>query len=208
MTPTELAAILRLVLVTDDALLSGRDVVAACRAAVSGGVTAVQLRLKRVPDREFLAAARNLVQSLAVPVFINDRLDIALAAGAAGVHLGIDDLDPALARRVVPAGFVVGASVGSESEAVRGRAADYWGVGPFAATPTKPDAGTPLGIAGATRLRALSRGIPCVLIGGLTPADVPAAHVAGFAGVAVAGGILGNVDVEDAARRYAQAYPG
>jgi thiamine-phosphate pyrophosphorylase len=108
---TNLADALRLLLVTDDRLLAGRDLVATCLDAVAGGVTAVQLRLKHVPDRELLARAEALVRALPVPVFVNDRLDLALAAGAAGVHLGPDDLAPALARRIAPAGFWIGASV-------------------------------------------------------------------------------------------------
>ena len=106
-----LASSLRLLLVTDDALLDRRDPVGTCLAAVAGGVTAIQLRLKCTGDHEFIDLARQLRRALPVPLYINDRLDIALAAGADGVHLGVDDLAPHAARRVVPAGFVIGASV-------------------------------------------------------------------------------------------------
>jgi thiamine-phosphate pyrophosphorylase len=198
-----LADTLRLLLVTDDALLGDRDPVAVCQAAVRGGVTAVQLRLKLATDRELLLLARRLLATLSVPLFINDRLDVALAAGAAGVHLGPDDLAPELARRIVPPGFLIGASVGSLDEVQRGRAADYWGLGPLHATRTKLDAGPPLGISGAQILLAAAAGRPSVLIGGVRPDDLPAARAAGFAGVAVAGGILAAVDVERAAARYA-----
>jgi thiamine-phosphate pyrophosphorylase len=198
-----LADTLRLLLVTDDALLGDRDPVAVCQAAVRGGVTAVQLRLKEASDRELLLLARRLIPALAVPLFINDRLDVALAAAAAGVHLGPDDLAPALARRIVPAGFAIGASVGSAEEIERGMAADYWGIGPLRATRTKGDAGPPLGIESAKLVLAAAAGRPAVLIGGVRPEDFAAAIEAGFAGVAVAGGILADVDVERAARRFA-----
>ncbi|HLB55464.1 MAG TPA: thiamine phosphate synthase, partial [Gemmatimonadales bacterium] len=91
-----LAALLRLMLVTDDALLRGRDLLALCRDAVRGGVTCVELRLKHASPRELLELTRSLIGGLDVPVLVNDRLDVALAAGAAGVHLGLDDLPVSL----------------------------------------------------------------------------------------------------------------
>lgn len=197
-----LAATLRLLLVTDDALLGARDPIVVARAAVAGGVTAIQLRLKSASDRELLALTRLLVARLPVPVFVNDRLDIALAAGAAGAHLGADDLPPVRARRIVPAGFLLGASVGSDAEVERGLAADYWGIGPLHGTRTKNDAGAALGLDGASALLAQAGGRPCVLIGGVRPDDVAPALAAGFAGVAVVSGILGGEDVEERAKRY------
>lgn len=197
-----LAATLRLLLVTDDALLAGRDAIAVCEAAVLGGVTAVQLRLKRATDADLFALVRRLVAALTVPVFVNDRVDIALAAGAHGVHLGRDDLAPALARRIVPSGFIIGASVGSEGEIERGLAADYWGIGPLHPSSTKLDAGEALGLIGAQALRDRAGERPCVVIGGVTAADVAPVIAAGFAGVAVVSGILGSEDVAAAARRY------
>ncbi len=189
-------------LVTDDALLGGRDPVAVARAAERGGVTAVQLRLKRATARELAEIARALVAALRVPVLVNDRPDVAIAAGAAGVHLGPDDLPVALARRIAPPGFIVGASVGTPEEAAGAAGADYWGVGPWRATSTKPDAGAALGPEGFRRTVALATGTPCVAIGGVRPEDVPAVLAAGGAGVAVAAGILGAADVERAARSY------
>jgi thiamine-phosphate pyrophosphorylase len=200
----DLVASLRLLLVTDDELVAGRDLLELCHAAVRGGVTAVQLRLKRASDAELLAAATRLVSGLPVPVFVNDRLDVALAAGAAGAHLGPDDLPPALARRIVPPGFVIGASVGTNAEVVRASTADYWGIGPLRATTTKRDAGPALGLNGATRLLRVAGARPCVVIGGVVPGDVGAARAAGFAGVAVVSGILRAHDPEAAAREYLQ----
>jgi thiamine-phosphate pyrophosphorylase len=188
---TNLAQALRLLLVTDDRLLAGRDVVSVCRAAVGGGVTAVQLRLKHVEPRELVTLARALRSALPVPIIINDRLDVALAAAADGVHLGPEDLPVALARRIVPPGFVIGASVGTAEEADRGRGADYWGVGPLRATRTKPGAGAALDLAGFRQILALApEGMPCVAIGGVRPEDVRGVREAGGAGVAVVSGIL------------------
>jgi thiamine-phosphate pyrophosphorylase len=192
-------------LVTDDALLNDRDLVALCEAAVRGGVTSVELRLKRAAPRELLARARELVAALAVPVLVNDRLDVALAAGAAGVHLGVDDLPVRLARRAAPVGFLIGASVGTPRELRGGGGADYWGVGPWRATATKGDAGAAIGAAGFAAIAAAAQGIPCVAIGGLQPEDVAVVRGAGGIGIAVASGILAAQDVAAAARRYARA---
>jgi thiamine-phosphate pyrophosphorylase len=190
-------------LVTDERLVRGRDLVLLAQAAERGGATSVQLRLKPATARELAHLVRALVNALRIPVLVNDRPDIAIAAGAAGVHLGPDDMPISLARRIAPPGFVLGASVGSEAEAAMAGEADYWGVGPWRATPTKEDAGTGLGMDGFSRLRQLAGGKPVLAIGGVTPADVPVILQAGGLGVAVVSGILGTDDVEAAARRYA-----
>jgi thiamine-phosphate pyrophosphorylase len=197
-----LADVLRLLLLTDDALLANRDGLAVCAAAVQGGATAVEVRMKRATDHEILQFARALMDAVPVPVFVNDRLDIALAAGADGVHLGPDDISPALARRVAPVDFVIGASVGTASEIERGGPADYWGIGPLRVSPTKPDAGEPLGIDGLRAILSQAGGRPCVAIGGVLPEDVSPVQAIGFAGVAVVSGILAGTDAEAAARRY------
>jgi thiamine-phosphate pyrophosphorylase len=189
-------------LVTDDRLVEGRDLVALALAAERGGASSVQLRLKRASPREQVERSRALVTALRIPVLVNDRPDIALAAGAAGVHLGPDDLPVALARRVAPPGFIIGASVGSLDEAGAAVEADYWGIGPWRATATKGDAGQALGAEGFRRLMALSGGKPCLAIGGVRPEDVPEVLAAGGSGVAVISGILGEEDVERATRGY------
>jgi thiamine-phosphate pyrophosphorylase len=199
---SNLAARLRLMLVTDDALVAGRDLVALCRAAVRGGVTSVELRLKRVSPRGLVALGKDLVAALEVPVLVNDRLDVALAAGAAGVHLGPDDLPVALARRAAPEGFLIGASVGSLAEVDTGLGADYWGVGPWRVTATKQAAGGALGPEGFRAIVASAQGTPCLAIGGVRPEDVREIRRAGGIGLAVASGILGEEDVEQAARQY------
>jgi thiamine-phosphate pyrophosphorylase len=189
-------------LVTDDRLVEGRDLVALALAAERGGATSVQLRLKLASPREQVERARPLVAALRIPVLVNDRPDIALAAGTAGVHLGPDDLPVALARRVAPPGFIIGASVGSAGEAEAAGEADYWGIGPWRTTGTKRDAGAALGSEGFVRLVELARGKPCIAIGAVRPEDVPAVLAAGGVGVAVVSGILGENDVEQATRKY------
>ena len=200
------AAIVRLMLVTDDRLVEGRDLVALARQAVAGGVTAVQLRLKQASARELVALARALVDALPVPVLVNDRPDVAIAAGAAGVHLGPDDLPVVRARALAPAGFVIGASVGSDEEAAGAQAADYWGIGPWRVTTTKADAGDGLGPDGFARLARLAGGRPCIAIGAVRPEDGPLIKAAGGAGVAVVSGMLAASDVRTAASSYVKEW--
>lgn len=182
--------------VTDPTLLKGRgrggDPVAACRQAVAGGATIVQVRDKAASARDLLALARVLVGALSVPVIVNDRVDVALAAGAAGAHLGHDDPPLDQLRPHLPAGFLLGLSVGSPAEAERGRTwpADYWSVGPCFPTAHKPDAGAPLGAAGFARLAHLApTGTPVIGIGGITPNNAGEIARAGAAGVAVIGAV-------------------
>lgn len=193
--------------VTDDALVAGRELIELGRAAERGGASAVQLRLKRASARELAAAARALLAAVTIPVLINDRPDVALAVGAGGVHLGPDDLPVSLARRIAPVGFVIGASVGSAEEAIASAGADYWGIGPWRGTTTKADAGKALGAEGFAGLARVAGGRPCLAIGGVRPEDVARVYAAGGAGVAVAAGILAGEDVEEATRRYAAARP-
>jgi len=195
-------------LVTDDRLVEGRDLIAVALAAERGGVTSVQLRLKRATPRELAQAVRGLTQALHISVLVNDRPDVALATGAAGVHLGPGDLSVDLTRRIAPAGFVIGASVGSDAEAATAGGADYWGIGPWRATGTKGDAGSELGVEGFRRLIRLAGTKPALAIGGVTPQDVPAVLSLGGKGVAVVSGILSQDDVEAAARRYRKSVNG
>ena len=199
------AELVRLMLVTDDALVQGRDLVQLALAAERGGISSLQLRLKRQPPRELVELLRALLQSLKVPVLVNDRLDVALAGGAAGVHLGPGDVPLALARRIAPPGFLLGSSVGNPAEAAMATEADYWGIGPWRPTATKGDAGAGLGAEGFRGLAALADGRPCVAIGGIRPEDVPRVLGAGGSGVAVVSGILRAADPEAATRSYHEA---
>jgi thiamine-phosphate pyrophosphorylase len=198
-----LADQLRLMVITDPVLLKGRDAVAVCRAAVRGGATMIQVRWKDGAPDEVLELTRALVAALAVPVLVNDRVDIALAAGAAGAHLGWDDVPLEAVRPHAPPGFLLGISVGSADEAERalGLPADYWSVGPCFATPSKPDAGPPLGPEGFGALARLAPAdLPVIGIGGITAENAAVIFEAGAAGVAVIGGVLGTPDPEAAAR--------
>lgn len=202
------AASVRLMLVTDDRLMVGRDPIALAREAEAGGATSVQLRLKRMSPREQVALARAMIAALRIPVLVNDRPDIAIAAGAAGVHLGPEDMPVPLARAIAPTGFIIGASVGSETEAAVATDADYWGIGPWRVTGTKAGAGAALGMDGFARLVALASGKPCIAIGAVRPDDVPLVRAAGGAGVAAISGLLGAVDLRQAAAEYASAWGG
>lgn len=195
---------LRLMVITDPVLLKGRDAVAVCRAAVTGGATAVQVRWKDGTPAEILELTRALVAACPVPVLVNDRVDIALAAGAAGAHLGWEDPPLEALRPHLPAGFVLGISVGSPDEAEHAPAtADYWSVGPCFATPTKRDAGPPLGPEGFGALAKLApEGTPVIGIGGITAVTARSIIDAGAVGVAVIGAVLGASDPAAAAGAF------
>ena len=172
----------------------------------AGVVDAVQVRAKQASDREVVAWTRELV-ALARPrgtrVIVNDRLDVALAAGADGVHLGREDLPVAAARAIAPAGFLVGATCRSPEHAVRARAdgADYAGVGPVYATTTKLGLPEPLGL---DVLAATAREIPAIAIGGITATGVRDVMAAGAHGVAVVAAVWEDPDPPRAAREIAE----
>jgi thiamine-phosphate diphosphorylase len=135
---------------------------------------------------------------------VNDRADVALAAGAAGVHVGVDDLAPALLRRVAPPGFIIGVSVGSDEEVARAAGADYVGIGPVYPTGSKTDAGAAIG---AARFAELAKrcALPAVAIGGITSGRVPDVMQVGAAGVAVISALFGASDPTLAARALRSA---
>jgi thiamine-phosphate pyrophosphorylase len=201
------AGCLRLYLVTDEALAGGRPLAAAVGAAVDGGVTCVQLRAKTASARRILAQARELLALLlprGVPLIVNDRLDIALAAGAGGVHVGQDDLPCAAVRRLAPPGFRIGVSVSTVAEARAAEAdgADYLGVSPVFDTPTKRDTPRAAGLEGLRRIRAATR-LPLVAIGGIHAGNAAAVRAAGADGLAVVSAIMAAHDPAAAARQLA-----
>ena len=192
-----------LYLVTDRALARGRPLADVVRAAVAGGVTCVQLREKDASAREFAAAARELLallRPLGVPLIVNDRIDVALAAGADGVHVGQQDLSVADARRLGPPGWIVGVSAESVADAARAErdGADYVGASPVFATPTKADHAPPLGLAGLRALRAATK-LPLVAIGGLHAGNARETIRAGADGLAVVSAIVAADDPRAAA---------
>lgn len=199
---------LRLLAIVDPDVLRGVDPVLAARAAEVGGATAVQLRLKRGGAGAMLAVARRLRAELTVPLYVNDRADVAWAARAQGVHVGADDLPAEALRPVAPRGFRIGVSVGTpaEAEAARRARADYWSIGSVYATPSKPDAGAPIGVAGFRALAALAPArMPVIGIGGITAGNAGDLVRAGAHGVAVISAIFAAPDIERAARAIRQA---
>lgn len=196
--------ILRLVAITDDAADQRTTLVDRVAAAVRGGATSVQVRLKRATPREVVEIARAIVSKVPVPVIVNDRADIALAAGAAGVHVGEADLPVSAIRRFAPANFIIGASLGGDAELANAREADYVGIGPLFATDSKDDSGKAIGIDGFRKLAELS-GRPAVAVGGLSADRAAQVMAAGAAGVAVINAIFSADDPERAARSIAAA---
>lgn len=185
----------------------GRSLIELVLAAVAGGVTAVQLRRKDHAGRAFVEEARALVAALRphrVPLIVNDRADVALAAGADGVHVGRDDLPVADVRGMVGEHVLVGVSVASvaEARALDQRLLDYAGVGPVYATPSKPDHAPPLGLDG-TRTVCDALTVPAVAIGGVRPSNMAAVLATGVAGVAVISAICAAQCPRTAAARLA-----
>ncbi len=193
-----------LYLVTDRDLSMGRSIEEVVRAAVRGGVTCVQLREKACSSAEFLDLALSLKAELSgcrIPLIINDRLDIALAAEADGVHLGQHDIPLAAAKRISGGRLLIGISAESVDDAARAEAggADYIGISPVFTTPTKTDTAEPLGLEGITRIRQAVK-IPIVGIGGLNLGNAGQVIRSGADGVAVVSAIMSAPDPENAAR--------
>ncbi len=198
----------RLIAVTAPELHEGRDVLDACRAAVGGGATAVQIRIKHRNAADLCRTTEQVMRIVEVPVYVNDRLDVALAAGAHGVHLGAGDLPPGRVRAIVPSRLRLGLSVGGHTEAheAADASAHYWSLGPFARTMSKADAGAPLGAEGFRALRCLApEGIPVIGIGGIDEENVSAVVSAGARGVAIISAIFAAADIERATRRIRDA---
>jgi thiamine-phosphate pyrophosphorylase len=197
-----------LYLVTDAELGRGRSQGQIVEAAVRGGVSMVQYRQKNATTRRMIAEALELCQLCriyGVPFIINDRLDVALAVDADGLHVGQDDLPAALARRLLGPGKLLGVSVENPDQArlALQDGADYVGASPIFATPTKPDAPPPMGLRGLQEL-ARSTTLPIVAIGGLNASNAASVLHAGAAGLAVVSAIVSAEDVEQAARQLKQ----
>jgi thiamine-phosphate pyrophosphorylase len=194
----------RLTLVTDGVLAGGRPIEAIVASAARGGVTAVQLRDKSLSDEDLVRLALKLKSILdpdGIPLLINDRVKVAASARASGVHLGQADVSVAEARRVLGPRAVIGLSVETlgQAETARDLDLDYFGVSPVFATPTKPDAGTPWGLAGLREIRRRTDRI-LVAIGGIGTANAADVLDAGADGLAVVSAICAAADPEAAAR--------
>jgi thiamine-phosphate pyrophosphorylase len=196
----------RLCLVTDRGMAGGRSLTQIVAAAARGGVSMAQLREKDAPTRAFVEEARALKALLAplgVALLINDRIDVALACGADGVHVGQSDMPVEMARALLPKGAIIGLSITCADDLRRADAdeADYLGVGPIFAQTTKADATAPLGVAGFGALRAMSRK-PMMAIGGVGLDTCVPLLAAGADGLAVVSAIMAASDAEAAARGF------
>jgi len=185
-------------LVTDDGCLQGRALIDCVREALEGGVTLVQYRAKTASSAEMYAEAlqlKALCDSFNVPLIINDRLDIAMAVGAAGVHLGQDDLPCAAARRILGEDYIIGVSAHNpaEARAALQSGADYLGCGAVFGTATKADVKN-LGTDGLAAI-CREKGLPIVGIGGVTADNYREVRAAGADGAAIVSGILAQPDI-------------
>lgn len=208
---------LYLVADVDTVAATGRDLVDTVVAGVAGGVTTVQLRAKHLAAREQVELTVRLAAALPVdvPLLVNDRVDVALAARArgarvAGVHLGQTDLDPADVRAILGPALVLGLSTGTPALVHAAAAAgvvDYLGLGAFRPTLTKPDAPAALGLDGVAALVRTSR-LPAVAIGGIGTGDAAALRRTGVDGVAVVSAVCAAPDPRAAAADLAAAWAG
>ena len=197
---------LSLYLVTDEDLAGPRGVVETVRAAIDGGVTLVQHRCKQGTTRDFVATASALMEILrprGIPLVINDRVDVALAVDADGVHVGQDDMRVAKVRELIGPDRILGLSAAMMEELTPDELGpiDYLGVGPVFATTTKPDADDAIGFDHLGRIQAAA-GLPVVAIGGLKPEHVEPTLAAGADGLAVVSAIMAAEDPARAARDF------
>lgn len=202
---------LSLYLVTDPALCAQRGLEATVMAAVRGGVSVVQLRDKHASDEEMIAQAirlKALLDEYEVPLIINDRIEVALASGADGLHIGQSDGDPVEARRRLGEDALIGLSVQTleQLKVVDVERIDYLGLGPVHATPTKPDHAAPLGIEGLTQL-VRSSPLPTVAIGGISLANAGEVMTSGTDGLAVVSALCSAEDPAAAAQQFLAQYP-
>jgi thiamine-phosphate pyrophosphorylase len=201
-----LAERLRLTVVTDPLAVGTRDLEAVIAQVLEAGATSVQLRDKQAGSGALLPLARRiraLCHRHRALFIVNDRVDLALAANADGVHVGQEDLPVEEVRRLVPPHFVVGVSAETPDLARQGEVggADYVGCGTVWPTDSKADAGQAVGVEGV-RAVAAAISIPVVAIGGITPERQAAVLEAGAAGVAVIRAVLAAPDPADAVRRF------
>lgn len=194
---------LRLVAITDNLRDGVEGLTRRGRASVLGGATMIQLRLPDESARTIALAARALLAAVDVPVIVHARIDVALATGVAGVHLGVHDLSISDARRLTGDALIVGRSAGTAEDLARAEGADYVALGPaFSADRRRPDVA--LGITEFERLARTTR-LPIVAVGGISAVTAGDAIRAGAAGVALISGIFGSPDPERAAREVRSA---
>lgn len=194
-----------LYVITDRRAAGPRSILDVVEAAIQGGVTVVQLREKEATTRQMIQlgqALHELTQRAGIPLIINDRVDVALAIDAEGVHLGVDDMPVPIARRLLGPHRLIGFSPSTLDEACQAEdeGADYLGIGDVYGTPSKPDAGAPIGIEGLSRF-VQTVSIPVVAIGGINASNAAATIEAGAAGIAVISAVIGAPDPQKAAQQ-------
>ena len=203
----------RLHVITDAEASRGRTHLQVAEAAIAGGADVLQLRDKEAPTGRLYREAlqlRRLTRDAKVPFIVNDRLDIALAVDADGLHVGQSDLPASVARKLLGPGRILGVSAETVEEAVRAEkdGADYLGVGPvFEARGTKPDAGEPVGVDRIARIRRHCR-LPIVAIGGINADNARQVREAGADGAAVISAIVSADDISLAVRRLKRILEG
>jgi thiamine-phosphate pyrophosphorylase len=195
----------RLCVITDERVGRGRSHLRIAEEAIRGGADVIQLRDKEASGRtlyEIALALRRLTLDANVPFIVNDRVDVAMAVGADGVHLGQQDLPASAARAILGPGRILGVSAETVADAVQAErdGADYLGVGPvFEARGTKADAGEPLGLGLIARIRGITR-LPIVAIGGINAGNAREVRAAGADAAAVISAVVGAEDIAQAAR--------
>jgi thiamine-phosphate diphosphorylase len=202
---------LRLIVITDATLAEPRTVIDVVTAALEAGAPAIQLRDKNATARDLLAQAETLlpvVREHGALLFINDRMDVALLAGADGVHLGPDDLPVAAARRIAPPGFLIGHSTDDPRAAqlAERTGADYIGCGAVFGTTTKKEVGDErIGIARLDQVARAVR-IPVIGIGGIGPENVGRVGATAARGIAVVGAVMAAADPGAATRDLLEGF--
>ena len=207
--PERLRAALAVYLVADPEQSASGDLIADTSAALAGGATCVQLRTKNLTDLDafhLAAALVGLCRGRNVPFLVNDRLDVTLAVGADGLHVGLTDLPIAVVRRLSQDHLLIGWSPETEEQvaAATAEGADYIGIGPIFPTGSKADAAAVVGLDGLARRTALTA-LPTVGIGGIDAGNAAAVIGSGADGVAVISAILRADDPADAARELRAA---
>lgn len=195
-----------LYLVTDRSVLKCGDLFGAVEEALQGGVSLVQLREKEVSSRDFYNIAlrmKELLNAYNTPLIINDRLDIALAVNAAGLHIGQEDIPLEVARRIMGPQRIIGYSVSNVEQAISGekQGVDYLGAGPVFLTASKSDAGEPIGVDGLRLIRESVK-VPVVAIGGVGLDNLEQVWETGVSGVSVISAILGSQEIGTTARKF------
>lgn len=194
-----------LYLVTDRDILKGRDLYVAVEEAILGGVSIVQLREKENSSLEFYKIAvevKKITDKYSIPLIINDRLDVALAVDAAGVHLGQSDFECKVARNIIGQDKIIGISAATLEEAIKAEedGADYVGVGAIFPTNTKLDARS-VNIEALKNIKQ-TLDIPVVAIGGINENNFELLKDTGIDGVAIVSAILGKSDIKKAASKF------